>query len=85
MFQIYDCTGKAIGRPEGYARHRTAQSLTERPGRIRRAIWDAYHAAKTANPDHSHVYAIRWADPVAEQIIVRTGVPAGRLIVTHIQ
>ena len=84
MFQIFDCTGQAIGRPEGYAKHRTAQTLTSRPGRIRRAIWDAYHAAKTANPEHCHVYAIRWVDPVAAEITRRTGVPADRLIVSHI-
>lgn len=84
MFQIFDCTGQAIGRPEGYQKHKTAQTLTTRPGRIRRAIWDAYHAAKAANPEHSHVYAIRWADPVAVAIVSRTGVPADRLIVRHI-
>lgn len=84
MFQIFDCTGQPIGRPEGYQKHRTAQSLTARAGRIRRAIWDAYYAAKAANPEHSHVYAIRWVDPVAAEIIRRSGVPAGRLIVSHI-
>lgn len=64
MYQIYDCTGKAIGRVQGYKRHSTAQGLAERPCAIRRAIYDAVTAAKAINPDHKLLYRIGWIDPI---------------------
>jgi len=62
QFQIYDCQGRAVGRPEGYAKHKTAQALVERPGRIRRAIYDAFAQARAANPEHTRVYKITYQD-----------------------
>jgi hypothetical protein len=62
MYQIYDCTGKAIGRVQGYKRHATAQGLAERPCAIRRAIYDAIATAKAINPEHRLLYRIGWID-----------------------
>jgi len=59
MFQIFDCTGKPVGRPEGYAKHKTAQSIVERKGRIKTQIWQTYHSTHAKNGIHL-VYSIRW-------------------------
>jgi len=61
MFQIFDCTGKPVGRPEGYAKHKTAQALTMRYGRIRTAIWETYHKTRSEKSTNL-VYSIRWID-----------------------
>lgn len=61
MFQIFDCNGRPVGRPQGYAKHATAQRLVERPGSIKRAIWSAFHAAPPAPANgHKLVYRIQW-------------------------
>jgi len=64
MFQIFDCTGRAVGRPEGYKKHATAQRLAERRGRIKTAIWTAYNSQPLpANPERTRlVYRIEWVD-----------------------
>lgn len=62
MFQIFDCNGLPIGRAEGYAKHKTAESLITRPGRIRRAIWDAFHLTPIPPGGRKLLYAIRWID-----------------------
>ena len=62
MFQIYDCQGRAVGRPQGYARHHIAQALVTRPGRIRRDVYDAFAQARAANPEHTRVYKITYQD-----------------------
>ena len=64
MFQIFDCTGRAVGRPEGYKKHATAQRLAERRGRIKTAIWTAYHSqpAPATNERTRLVYRIEWDD-----------------------
>lgn len=85
MFQIFDCTGAPVGRAEGYKLHRTAESLINRPGRIRRAIWDRFHTTPATADGRRLVYAIRWVDPVAAAIVARTGISAGRLIVSHVR
>lgn len=85
MFQIYDCLNRPVGRAQGYKMHATAQRLVTRPGSIRRAVYDTFHQVREANPMQCHVYAIRWADPVAAAIVQRTGVPADRLIVSHVR
>lgn len=64
MYQIYDCTGKAVGRSQGYKRHSTAQGLAERPCAIRRAIYDAVATAKAINPEHKLLYRIGWIDSI---------------------
>ena len=60
MFQIFDCNGRPVGRPQGYAKHATAQRLVERAGSIKRAIWTAYHAAPTPASGRKLVYRIQW-------------------------
>lgn len=93
MFQIYDCTGKPVGRPQGYKSHSTALSLVARPGSIRRAIYETFHRVRDVNPLQCLVYKIHpldnWppaatARAVAAEIVKRTGVPADRLIVSHV-
>lgn len=68
MYQIYDCTGKAIGRAQGYKLHSTAQGLTARNCAIRRAIYDAVSAAKAINPDHKLLCRIGWIDSIKGEI-----------------
>mgnify|MGYP000234505535 CR=1 FL=1 len=84
MFQIFDCLNNPVGREAGYLKHSTAQGLVERPGRIRRAIYDTFARVRGENPLQCHVYSIRWVDPVAVTIINRTGIPSDRLIVAHV-
>lgn len=64
MFQIFDCNNKPVGRTNGYAKHATAERLITRPGSIRRSIYDAFANAKSNNPEHKHVYSIRWVESV---------------------
>ena len=66
MFQIFDCTGRAVGRPDGYQKHVTAQTLAERRGRIKTEIWTAYHSAQleAGSGGRRLVYSIKWdAEP----------------------
>ena len=69
MFQIFDCNGRPVGRPEGYKKHETAHSLAERQGRIKTAIWAAYHAQENQGESDELftgrrlVYRIEWAEP----------------------
>lgn len=70
MFQIFDCNGRPVGRPEGYKKHETAQRLAERQGRIKTAIWTAYHAQE--NPGELGrrvVYRIEWAEPIDSPVL----------------
>jgi hypothetical protein len=64
MFQIFDCTGQAVGRPTGYKKHATAQSLVERSGRIKSTIWGRYHAQPVPENNNGRrlVYRITWID-----------------------
>jgi hypothetical protein len=62
MFQIFDCNDKPVGRPQGYAKHATAERLAERPCSIKRAIWAAFHAAPTPATGIKRIYSIRWID-----------------------
>lgn len=41
MFVITDCIGRPVGRPNGYAKHKTAHRLAE--GIFKQRIWAAYH------------------------------------------
>lgn len=50
MFQIFDCNGRAVGRPQGYAKHRTAVQVVNRPGRVKTAVWTAFHLASPDRP-----------------------------------
>jgi hypothetical protein len=85
MFQIFDCNGQAVGNPKGYRTHRGAQAQCERTGKIRTAIFTAHHLKEWPLNGIKHLYSIRWVDPVAVAIVQRTGVPAGRLIVSHVR
>lgn len=70
MFQIFDCNGRPVGRPEGYKRHNTALRLAHRAGRINTAIWAAYHAQE--NPGELGrrvVYRIEWAEPIDSPVL----------------
>lgn len=69
MFQIFDCNGRPVGRPEGYEKHSTAQGLVERAGRIKKAIWTAYHLAPWPESGRKLVYSIRWAAPIDSNIL----------------
>ena len=69
MYQIYDCTGKAVGRAQGYKLHSTAQGLAERPCKVRRAIYDAVATAKAIKPEHKLLYRISWVDPIGKGTI----------------
>ncbi len=69
MYQIYDCTGKALGRAQGYKLHSTAQAVAERPGKVRRAVYDALAMAKVINPEHRLMYRISWIDPIGKGTI----------------
>ena len=62
MFQIFDCNGRAVGRPAGYARHATAEALIKRAGRIRTAIYTAVAAAPAGPDGRRLLYAIRWIE-----------------------
>ena len=65
MFQIFDCNGQPVGRPEGYKKHQTAQALAERRGRIKTAIWTAYHLQDGRGElGRRIVYRIEWQDPI---------------------
>lgn len=66
MFVITDCRGDIVGRREGYKKHATAQALAERAGRIKSAIWGAYHMHyKNADSGAGRrlVYRIEWQNP----------------------
>lgn len=66
MFQIFDCNGRPVGRPEGYKKHETAQRLAGRRGRIKTAIWTAYHAQENRGElGRRVVYRIEWVEPCA--------------------
>lgn len=66
MFQIFDCNGQPVGRPEGYEKHKTAQALAERRGRIKTAIWTAYHLQDGRGElGRRIVYRIEWVAPRA--------------------
>jgi hypothetical protein len=75
MFQIFDCTGRAVGRPEGYKKHATAQRLVERRGRIKTAIWPAYHTHYDHPTDQDPVtgtrvvYRIEWQDIIDSPVL----------------
>lgn len=70
MFQIFDCNGQPVGRPEGYKKHKTAQALAERRGRIKTVIWTAYHLQKNRGElGRCVVYRIEWQDPVDSKIL----------------
>jgi len=73
MFQIFDCNGQPVGRPEGYKKHETAQRLAERRGRIKTAIWTAYHAQENFGESNRRVvYRIQWVEP---RVMTWTGQP----------
>jgi hypothetical protein len=71
MFQIFDCNGRPVGRPEGYKKHATAQRLAERKGRIKTAIWSAFHASPLPEPPQTTrvVYRIEWQEPIDSPIL----------------
>jgi hypothetical protein len=71
MFQIYDCNDRPVGRPEGYKKHSTAQRLAERKGRIKTAIWSAFHASPLPEPPQTTrmVYRIEWQEPIDSPIL----------------
>jgi len=75
MFQLFDCLGRPVGRPEGYKKHRTAQSLAERRGRIKTAIWTAYHThwnrptLQDPATGTRLVYRIEWQDPIESPVL----------------
>lgn len=70
MFQIYDCNGQPVGRPEGYKKHETAQRLAECRGRIKTAIWAAYHAQEDRGERGTRVvYRIEWAEPIDSPVL----------------
>jgi hypothetical protein len=69
MYQIYDCMGRAVGRAQGYRMHSTAQSVAERPCKVRRAIYDAVATAKVINPNHKLLYRISWIEPIGKGTI----------------
>ena len=62
MFQIFDCNGRAVGRPAGYARHATAEALIKRAGRIRTAIYTAVAAAPAGPDGRQLVWRITWIE-----------------------
>jgi hypothetical protein len=73
MFQIFDCNGRPVGRPEGYKKHETAQALAERRGRIKTAIWTAYHSQENLGElGRRLVYRIEWVEP---RVMTWTGQP----------
>ena len=58
MFQIFDCNGRAIGRPAGYARHSTAVALAERRGRIKSELRAAADAAPARADGRQLLYRV---------------------------
>ena len=62
MYQIFDCLGKPVGRPQGYAKHSTAEGLITRPSAIRRAIFDAFEQARIESRKVKSIWAIRWIE-----------------------
>ena len=58
-FQIYDCNGEPIGRPEGYKNHSTALAIVHRyNGKIRAKIWTAYQARDWGDNTKRLLYTI---------------------------
>jgi hypothetical protein len=67
MFVITNCIGETVGKPEGYAKHSTAQHLAERRGGIKERIWQAYHAhydhpTRQGADGTRLVYRIEWVE-----------------------
>ena len=58
MFQIFDCNGRAVGRPAGYARHATAVALAERRGRIKSTLRAACDAAPVRPDGRQLLYRV---------------------------
>jgi hypothetical protein len=67
VFVITDCLGRPVGRPQGYAKHSTAQRLAEGRGSIKTRIWEAYHThwdqpTRQGADGTRLVYRIEWVD-----------------------
>jgi hypothetical protein len=62
MFQIFDCNGKPVGRPQGYKKHSTAQSLVNKPFSIRHSIYRAFYLKGPLEEKPRLIYSIKWID-----------------------
>ena len=58
MFQIFDCNGRAVGRPAGYARHAVAVGIAERRGRIKSELRAACDAAPARADGRQLLYRV---------------------------
>ena len=88
MFYIFDCDNRIVGNPKGYKTHRGAQTQCNldksKLTKTMALLWDRFHEKAQLTGEKSRIYSIRWVDPVAAEIVKRTGVPADRLIVSHV-
>jgi hypothetical protein len=82
MFQIFDCIGRAVGRPEGYKKHITAQRLAERPGRIKTALWEAYHSHYDHPTDQDPATGTRLVYRVAWQGVIESPILASEKVIS---
>jgi hypothetical protein len=82
MFQIFDCIGRAVGRPDGYKKHITAQRLAERPGRIKTALWEAYHSHYDHPTDQDPATGTRLVYRVAWQGVIDSPILASERIIS---
>jgi hypothetical protein len=67
MFVITNCIGDIVGRPQGYKKHATAQHVAERRGRIKTAIYTAFHShydgpTRQGADGTRLLYRIEWQD-----------------------
>jgi hypothetical protein len=61
-FYIFDCNSAIVGNPNGYKKHWSAQAQCNRTGKIRTAIFTAYHLKEWPKNGIKHLYAIRKID-----------------------
>ena len=59
-YYIFDCNGKMLGNPSGYATYSTASAQTNRKkATVYIHIWRAYRMAKLQNPNFNLVCSIK--------------------------
>lgn len=68
MYQIFDCLGKPVGRPQGYAKHSTAHAIVSRAGKVRDNIWSAYKAKDWGQYQIRHAWSIRLVEGAHTEI-----------------
>lgn len=57
---ILDCQLNPVGNPAGYRTMRGAmQQATAKNSKVKNSLWQAFHAWRDKNPNHSLVYKIK--------------------------